>query len=236
MKTGARKAFTLVELLVVIGIIAVLIAILLPVLSKAKESARRIACASNLKQIGTAFMMYIGDNKDRFPRPAVLHLYEDWVYWQRGLDLDQSRIRPYLGKRFNRQVFICPSDDILSHKPTQGTELYPFSYTVNELICGWYQQPLKMSQIIRPATKILLICESSETIDDGCWAPENFLYRGGQNVLSNRHDRHTENSKDPNAGRGNVVFAEGHYEFIERKLTFQEPYWNPQWPDKPFKP
>jgi prepilin-type N-terminal cleavage/methylation domain-containing protein len=62
-----RKAFTLVELLVVIGIIAVLVSILLPSLNRARENARRVACASLLRQIGLATRMYTGENKDALP-------------------------------------------------------------------------------------------------------------------------------------------------------------------------
>src|SRR5262245_66542516 len=62
-----RAGFTLIELLVVIAVIAILAALLLPALSKAKESARRARCASNLKQIVLAAAVYTDENDDRFP-------------------------------------------------------------------------------------------------------------------------------------------------------------------------
>jgi prepilin-type N-terminal cleavage/methylation domain-containing protein/prepilin-type processing-associated H-X9-DG protein len=63
-----RSAFTLVELLVVIGIIAVLMSILLPALNRARESAKAVVCASNLKQLGIALAMYVNDNNQYTPR------------------------------------------------------------------------------------------------------------------------------------------------------------------------
>jgi prepilin-type N-terminal cleavage/methylation domain-containing protein/prepilin-type processing-associated H-X9-DG protein len=67
-----RRAFTLVELLVVIGIIAILIAILLPTISRAREQTKFVLCKNNLRQIGYALRMYANDNGDYYPDAATL--------------------------------------------------------------------------------------------------------------------------------------------------------------------
>jgi len=64
----SSKGFTLVELLVVIGIIALLISILLPSLNRARETANRVKCASNLRQVGQGLLLYANDNKGAYPR------------------------------------------------------------------------------------------------------------------------------------------------------------------------
>ena len=79
-------AFTLVELLVVISIIAVLAALLLPALSRARDRAQTASCGSNLRQLGLAFHMYLDDHMDIFPTAAAHSGLgsqpEDWVWWR----------------------------------------------------------------------------------------------------------------------------------------------------------
>jgi len=107
----AAHGFTLVELLVVIGIVAVLIAMLLPALKKAREAAKTIVCESQLRQIGTALVMYAGDNQDRWP-----------PYWYNASPISSVMVEKqpwtaplakYIGvrpsKRYEQRLFRFPS-------------------------------------------------------------------------------------------------------------------------------
>src|SRR5262249_13029250 len=84
-RIAATNAFTLIELLVVIAIIAILSAILLPVLVRARESAYGVYCLNNYKQLGLGTDVYLNENNDVFPAngsaPKGFHL-EDWIYWR----------------------------------------------------------------------------------------------------------------------------------------------------------
>src|SRR5215212_5318129 len=104
-----RKAFTLVELLVVIGIIAVLIAILMPALSRARSSANLVKCQSNLRQIYSAIAVYVNENQGFLPRSSDLNGGSSGTY--AGTFIALSRI---LGTQIEDEtkdplapVFVC---------------------------------------------------------------------------------------------------------------------------------
>lgn len=95
------RAFTLVELLVVIGIIALLVGILLPVMGKARESANRVKCLANLRTLGSATVAYANENKDRLPNDTPADVYVP-IYPQVLIDWADKYVA-------TPQVFWCPS-------------------------------------------------------------------------------------------------------------------------------
>jgi prepilin-type N-terminal cleavage/methylation domain-containing protein/prepilin-type processing-associated H-X9-DG protein len=136
-----RRAFTLVELLVVIGIIAVLIAILLPALAKAMESARATACASNLRQMHIYFYLYGGDNNHRgaWPapwennQPALDGTPRSNTYWMQWPFVIGHWVVPkhllFAGEQPSAYGFITPDN--------AGVMFCPTTWRIRERAFGW---------------------------------------------------------------------------------------------------
>ncbi len=116
--TTTHNGFTLIELLVVVAIIGILLAILLPVLSRTRESARRATCASNLKQIAMGLVIYSNENSDAFPSDTT---YSGVSPAMKALNL----IYPEYIK--NKGTFNCPSDSSSGTNTASMTEDVAFT-------------------------------------------------------------------------------------------------------------
>jgi prepilin-type N-terminal cleavage/methylation domain-containing protein/prepilin-type processing-associated H-X9-DG protein len=188
----ARRAFTLIELLVVIAIIAILASLLLPALSRAKQSANGVYCLQNLKQWGLATQLFAGENNDYLPKdgtPNGTSTDEGWY-----IDLPRTmRIPTYheMPWRTNasiepgRSLWICP----VNERRSNGNNL--FHYCLNEHVNGTGTgNQVKLSSIVAPARVVWLF-------DNGklaAVAQENNVHtnlhgRGAQFVFLDGHAR-----------------------------------------------
>ena len=113
-----RRGFTLIELLVVIAIISILAAMLLPVLGRAKETARRISCLNNLTQLSLAGQMYVHDSDGRYPLRSSTDRWPDKFYDNYGKSL---------------KLLLCPSDSGTPTTESDSTvaDSAPRSYVIN---------------------------------------------------------------------------------------------------------
>ncbi len=186
---ATRRGFTLIELLVVIAIIAILAAMLLPVLAKSREAGRRSACLGNLRQIGLGFSMYGNDHDGYYPQTCVgCWPFGDWnPGWNRPPGF--RALEPYLG---DRNIFFCPSNAFFKSPPYWvGDDMYWAGY------CYWanYDNPQVDENLIphrqRDGVEKVL---ASDLILTGNMPPSWNSHLGPKNIGGNvlHNDTHAE--------------------------------------------
>lgn len=202
---GTRiRAFTLIELLVVIAIIAILAAILFPVFARARESARRSSCSSNMKQLGLGLLQYTQDNDEKFPGADCYLTANNRGGWA-------SAIYPYVK---SSQVYVCPDDSTANRKVS-----YAMNFAVFNGTPGSYAENrggMNVAKFVAPSLTDLLYEAATADVDtlDPSVTPITSANAAGNaqgNAVdfSNRHD-----SSNTTTYGGEYLAADGHVKFL----------------------
>jgi len=213
-----RKGFTLIELLVVIAIIAILAAILFPVFAQAREKARSISCTSNLKQLATAFGMYVQDYDEKFTgwSPTDGPILQSGCRGPYKTRWFHHLWQPYIK---NWSVCICPSTKWENGKncgfwpDDPEIKLHGTSYAFSCRI-GCLCKDTTLASIKRPSEMLML--------SDGAWAcMRPYLGPPGGAVQGDSSKGGCgTNWIEPHSGGVNVAFFDGHCKWMKSDRFF----------------
>jgi prepilin-type N-terminal cleavage/methylation domain-containing protein/prepilin-type processing-associated H-X9-DG protein len=216
-----KKAFTLIELLVVIAIIAILAAILFPVFARARESARKTACLSNIKQLSLGFLMYTQDYDETLPSTPYGPTYYPWVTWPNTPGngwpaVFYTPIQPYIK---NTQLLQCPSQNEIGRWYDSGNPQtnYGISYMYNEFMYNTNNGYSKLATIGLAPLGVASVSFLAEGYSSGIY---NDWDNGGpapidQDGMSRlRYLNYTNGVFTQPHGGPNIGYVDGHVKFI----------------------
>lgn len=214
IRPNVRAGFTLMELLVVIAIIAVLAALLLPALSRAKESARTTQCLNQMRQLGLAVCLYADDNDDAFPRSQHSAFANGQLPWERSI-APQLGLSTTAWTNLLSGVYHCPSDKRATPW-SYGFNVY-YELGPDDDYTGKPQTWRRGAQVPRPSATILFAENTSSA--DHLMAHFWFSPADTADLAARRH-------KD----WANYTFADGHAGLMPLNRVFGPPQidlWNP---------
>jgi prepilin-type N-terminal cleavage/methylation domain-containing protein/prepilin-type processing-associated H-X9-DG protein len=231
LQHDGRGAFTLIELLVVIAVIAILAAMLLPALSRARQSARRIQCSSNLHQIGVALKLYV-DDFQKFPNFGAPYLWPPMPFSEWRSSNWDAKLLAYAGG--NQGLFLCPASSSGNRNAAINWFSVPYgpnrSYGYNDwgadfptarVSLGLSGSPYSSLGLFNPESRIVSPAEMIAVADselswtytpddddgelDGGWALDS------DSLLQCLTGKH-------HAGGANVVFCDAHVEYAKTNV------------------
>jgi prepilin-type N-terminal cleavage/methylation domain-containing protein/prepilin-type processing-associated H-X9-DG protein len=235
-KQTRRKGFTLVELLVVIGIIALLISILLPSLNRARETANRVKCGSNMRQIGQAIQLYANENKGNYPRTiytvdtgarcnydprtssAAVDPFTDTTAKGNINDVGQAMFLLIRTQDITPEVFVCPSsnDEKDTYNSTPGSSAQSkTNFFAKKNLSYSMANPYPSAAAVNNSYKLNATTGAEFAIAaDMNPAGGTLPYNPGEPVVTSPSSIMQHGNSPNHQGQGeNVLYGDGHAEF-----------------------